>query len=58
MSKTQKIKPKSGIGYAPNASNTGETWNISEYIKSEEARNAQVGNLLHIIREVMKVPKS
>jgi len=54
ISKPNKSKPKAGIGYAPNSSNTNEVWNVSEYIKSKEARNAQVGNLLHIVREVMK----
>ena len=42
MEKTSGSKKlaKSGIGYAPNGSNSVEVWNVSEYLKNKEAMNS------------------
>ena len=44
-------KKRKGVGYT---TGVGTTWNVSEYLKSKEAKNAQIANIVSIIKNFIR----
>jgi len=44
-------KKRKGVGYT---SGVGQVWNVSEYLKSKEARSSQIANIVNILKYIIK----
>jgi len=42
---------RKGVGYT---TQVGTVWNVSEYLKSKEARNSQITNIINILKHFIK----
>lgn len=49
--KEDPYQKRKGVGYT---TGVGTTWNVSEYLKSKEAKSAQAANIVNILKHVIK----
>lgn len=49
--KEKKDQKRKGVGYT---TGVGTTWNVSEYLKSKEAKSQQAANIVNILKHMIK----
>lgn len=47
----ENSKKRKGVGYT---TGVGTTWNVAEYLKSKEAKNAQIANIINILKHFIR----
>jgi hypothetical protein len=50
----QQINQKKGVGYGTNGHGDGEQWDVSNYMKSKEEKNAQSKTIVNLITNFLK----
>lgn len=46
----QEVSKRKGVGYT---TGVGTTWNVSEYLKSKEAKSSQAANIVTILKNII-----
>ena len=47
----KKDQKRKGVGYT---TGVGVTWNVTEYLKSKEAKSQQAANIVNILKNMIK----